>query len=198
LDKHINQVTSKLSSACYAVWALTPLLSKNALKMLYFSYVHSVISYGIIFWGVSVNSIKIFRLQKKILRLMTGSKKMESCRKLFKEMEILPFYSQFILSLSMYVVNNTHSFTKNLEIHSQNTRSANNLHVPAANLTKYKKRTHYMGSKIFNHLSNHIKGLVNGKRVFKKTLQRFLFDNVFYSINKFLNFNINNSDNFDK
>jgi hypothetical protein len=65
--------------------------------------------------------------------------KTESCRKLFEEMEILPFYSQYILSLSMYVVNNTHVFTKNLEIVSHNTRSANNLLVPAANLTKYKK-----------------------------------------------------------
>jgi hypothetical protein len=113
-------------------------------------------------------------------------------------MEILPFYSQYIVSLSMYVVNNTHLFTKNLEIHSHDTRSANNLHVPAANLTKYKKGTNYMVSKIFNHLPNHIKSLVNGKRVLKKTLQRFLFDNVFYSIDEFLNFNVDNSDNFNK
>jgi len=84
-EKHINQIASKLSSACYAVCALTPLLSINALKMLYFSYAHSIISYGIIFWGSSTNSIKIFRLQKKILRIMTKSKKKwyhaESCSK---------------------------------------------------------------------------------------------------------------------
>jgi hypothetical protein len=74
-DRHINQVASKLNSACYAVQALTPLLSKTALKMLYFSYVHTIISYGIDFWGISVNSIKIFRLQKKTIRIMTRSKK---------------------------------------------------------------------------------------------------------------------------
>jgi len=39
-DKHINQIASKLSSVCYAVRALTPLLTINALKMLYFSYAH--------------------------------------------------------------------------------------------------------------------------------------------------------------
>jgi hypothetical protein len=74
-DKHINQMASKLSSACYAVRALTPPLSKTVLKVLCFSYVHSIISYGIIFWGNSVNSIKIFRLQKKILSVMTKLKK---------------------------------------------------------------------------------------------------------------------------
>jgi hypothetical protein len=83
-------------------------------------------------------------------------------------MEILPFYSQYIFFLSMYMVNNKHLFTKNSDIHSHNTRSANNLHVPAASLTKYKKGAHYMGSKIFNHLANHIKGLVNEKKCLKK------------------------------
>jgi len=77
-DRHINHIASKLSSACYAVRTLTPLLSKNALKMLYFSYAHSIISYGIIFWGNSTNSIKIFRLQKKIIRIMTKSKKKQN------------------------------------------------------------------------------------------------------------------------
>jgi hypothetical protein len=96
----------------------------------------------------------------------------------------------------MYVVNNKQSFIKNWEIHNHNTRSANNLHIPAANITKYKKGAYYMGTKIFNHLPNHIKGLVNEKKVFKRTLQRFLLDNVFYSIDEFLNFNVNNSDNF--
>ena len=64
-DQHINQIASKPSSACYAVWTLTPLLSKYALNMLYFSYAHSITSYGIIFWGNSGNSIKIFRQPKK-------------------------------------------------------------------------------------------------------------------------------------
>ena len=67
-DKHINQIASKLSTASYAVWTLTPLLSLNALKMLYFSYAHSIISYSIIFCGASTNSIKIFRHQKKFFK----------------------------------------------------------------------------------------------------------------------------------
>jgi len=108
---------------------------------------------------------------------------------------ILPFYSQYTFSLLMYVVTNKHLFTKNLEIYSRNTRNANNLHVPAANLTKYKKGAHYMGIKFFNYLPNYIKGLINEKQVFKKTLERFLLDNIFYSIDAYLNFSNNNFDN---
>jgi hypothetical protein len=161
--------------------------------MLYFSYAHSVISYGIIFWGNSGNSIKIFREQKKILRI--SKKKTESCRKLFKEMKIFPFYCQYILSLSMYMVNNKNLFTNNLEIHSHNTREASNFHVPAANLTKYQKGAHYMGITFFNHLPDYIKGLINEKHVFKKTLERFISDNIFYSISEYLNFSNDNFNN---
>jgi hypothetical protein len=95
----------------------------------------------------------------------------------------------------MHVVNSKHLFTKNLEIHIHNTRSANNLHVPAAKLTKYKKRAHYIGSKILNHLPNHIKGLVNEKKV--KKIQKFVFHNVFYSIDKLLNVIVNNANSFN-
>ena len=194
-DQHINYISSKLSTACYAIWTLTPLLSTNALRMLYFSYAHSVISYGIIFWGNSGNSIKVFRQQKKILRTMTNSKKTESCKKLFKEMKILPFYCQYIFSLVMYMVNNKHLFTKNLEIHSHDTRKASNFHVPTAKLTKYQKGAHYMGIKIFNHLPDYIKGLINEKQAFKNALERFLLDNIFYSINDYLNYSTDNFKN---
>ena len=119
---------------------------------------------------------------------MTKLKKTESCSKVFKKMEILPFYSQYIFSLIMYIIKNKHSFTKNWEIHGHNTRTANNLHVPAVNTTKYKKGIYYMGSKIFNHLPNHLKSLVDKEKVFKKALKRFLINNVFYSIDEFLAF----------
>ena len=109
---------------------------------------------------------------------MTKSNKTGSRRKLFKEMEILPFYSQYIFSLLMYVVNNKHLFIQNCGIHNHNTRNANNLHMPTANITKYKKETYYMGSRIYNQLPNYIKGLVNNEKIFKKTLQRFLIDNA--------------------
>jgi hypothetical protein len=70
---------------------------------------------------------------------MTNSKKTKSCKTLFKEREILPFYCQYIFSLVMYMVNNKYLFTKNLEIHSHDTRKANNFHVPTAKLTSIKK-----------------------------------------------------------
>ena len=79
------------------------MLSRKALRNLYFFYVHSVIFYGIIFGGNTHNSIKIFRRQIK-LRIITNSRKMDSCRELFKTMEILPFHFQYIFSLFKFDV----------------------------------------------------------------------------------------------
>ena len=104
-------------------------------------------------------------------------------------MKILPLYSQYILSLLMYVVNNKHLFTKNLEVHNHNTRSANNFHLPITNLTKYQKGAHYAGIKIFNHLPTHTKGVANEIQIVKLALQRFLLFNSFYSIEEYFNSN---------
>jgi hypothetical protein len=106
---------------------------------------------------------------------MNKAEKMDSCRELFKSMKILPLYSQYIFSLSVHVVNNKHLFTRNLEVHNHNTRSAKNSHLPITNLTIYQKDAYYTGITIFNYLPTHIKNVVNEIQVFKKTLTRDFF-----------------------
>ena len=39
---HINQLCSKLRSACYILRTLTPFLTQQNMKIIYFSYFHSV------------------------------------------------------------------------------------------------------------------------------------------------------------
>jgi hypothetical protein len=53
---HVDQMIPKLNKASYIIRSLKPLLSFKSLKMVYFSTVHSIISYGIIFWGISSHS----------------------------------------------------------------------------------------------------------------------------------------------
>jgi hypothetical protein len=76
---------------------------------------------------------------------------MDSCREMFKTMEMLPFYSQYIFSRLLCVVNNKHLFIKHLEVHNHDTRSANNFHLPSTNLTKYQNGAHFAGIKIVHH-----------------------------------------------
>jgi hypothetical protein len=61
-QSHIE--TAELSTTCYAVRTVTPLMAEETLRVIYCSYVHSVITYGIIFWGNLLHSISIFKMQK--------------------------------------------------------------------------------------------------------------------------------------
>jgi hypothetical protein len=60
---HIGTIMPELSSASFAMRAVKPFLSQDSLRMVYYSYFHSIMTYGLIFWGNSHYSSIIFRLQ---------------------------------------------------------------------------------------------------------------------------------------
>ena len=93
---HIYQIMSKLNSACFVIWTIQAKMSTETLRMVYFAYVHSIMSYGIFLGGNQPHSEKIFKIQKKVIRIITNSRARDSCRELFKKLEILPLYTQYI------------------------------------------------------------------------------------------------------
>jgi len=94
---HINTIIPKLSSANSALTVVEPFLSLDSLKMVYYFYFHSIMTYGLIFWGNSHHSNIIFRLQKRIIRIIVGIRGRESCRDHFKNLKILLLQSQFTI-----------------------------------------------------------------------------------------------------
>jgi len=160
---HIDQILSKLNTACFVIRTIPAIMSLKKLRMVYFAYIHSVISYGIIFWGNQPYSDKIFKTQKRVIRIITSSRPRDSCRELFKNLEILPLYSQYIYSISTYVVKNKHLFHTNHHIHSIHTTFKTNLHLPTANWTKFQKAVYYSAIKIFDKVPHEIKDLANDK-----------------------------------
>lgn len=77
---HTAQLIPKLSKACYVLRCIRPFMSLEALKSVYYSYFHSLLSYGIMFWGNSSYSLHIFRLQKKAIRIIMGLRTRDSCK----------------------------------------------------------------------------------------------------------------------
>jgi len=184
---HIDTIVPKLSSASFALRVLKPLLSWDTLKMVYFSYFHSIMTHGIIFWGTSHHSSIIFKLQKRAVRIIAGLRSRDSCREHFRMLKILPLQSQYILSLLLFVVDNRDHFRVNSEIHHINTRNKSNLHLPITNLSVYQKGAYYSGIKVFNSLPTHIKELSNNINHFKRALKNFLYIHSFYSLNEYFN-----------
>jgi hypothetical protein len=94
---------------------------------------------GIIFWWNSSHSTRVYRMQKKAIRLIMGHGNRESCRKLFKKLNILPLMSLYMLSLLTFVSNNMDQYYANSEIHNINTKSTSNLHLCRTRLNIYQK-----------------------------------------------------------
>jgi hypothetical protein len=101
----IIELASKLNKACYAIRSIKPFMSTDVLRSTYFSYVHSIISYRILFWGNSSHSEVIFKIQKRMVRLIMNSGKKASCRQLFRELNIL--------SILIFVAKNKDQFISN-------------------------------------------------------------------------------------
>jgi hypothetical protein len=92
----IAKILPKMSSACYAVRTMYHFSSWTVLKTVYFACFHSIMEQ---FWGNSTESKRIFQLQKKIIRIMTGCRSRTHCKPLFKSLEILlTLPSQYIQS----------------------------------------------------------------------------------------------------
>jgi hypothetical protein len=62
---HIGELTSRLNKASYAIRSIKLLMSLDVLRSTYFSNVHSIMSYGIIFWRNSSHSEETFKIQKE-------------------------------------------------------------------------------------------------------------------------------------
>jgi len=178
---HIDQMMSKFNTACFVIRTIQE--TKNGLLCIH--------TFNYELWnnfGGKPHSEKIFKIQKRVIRIITNSRARDSCRELFKKLEILPLYSQYIFSLSIFVIKNKHLFSTNYRIHSVHSRFNANSHPPIANLTKFQKGVYYSGIKTFNNLTHNIKGLANGTKLFQGALKRFLLSNSFYYSEEYFNY----------
>lgn len=163
-----------------------PLMSQETLKMIYHAYFHSIMTYGI-FWGNSSYSTNVFKLQKRIIRIIMGTRPTNSCREYFKSLTTLPLRLQYILSFVLFVINNKNQFAVKSQIHSMKTRNKSDFHQPLSLLTSHQKGTYNSGIKVFSCLPDHIKNLSHKTKQFKSGLKHFLYLHSFYSLEEYFN-----------
>jgi hypothetical protein len=130
-----------MTTAGHALRFVKHSLPLESLKIIYYASVHSIMSYGIIFWSTSTDAKKVFLTQKNILRIIYNISPRDSCSEIFKEIQIFTFFSQYIYSLLLFTIKNLHLFTFNNKIYEYSTRNNNNLHRSLTNLTISQKWT---------------------------------------------------------
>jgi len=188
-NQHTDWIATKLCSACYVLSNLINIVPQSTLRTIYYAYIHSILSYGIILGGNSTNVNKLFILQKKTVRILSNIGARKSCNEAFKNLEIMTLHSQYIFSLIIFTVDNKHLFTPNNEIHRYSTRNNSNLNLPTINLSKFYKGPYISGTKAFNHLPLYLKLLVSDVKCFKISLKRFLYHHSFYLVKEYYKHN---------
>jgi hypothetical protein len=131
----------------------------------------------------------IFKIQKRIVRIIMKARNKDSCHPFFRQLHILPLYCQCTFSVSIFVVKNLDLCKSNSAIHSINTRQGSHLHFPTNKLAKVQKGVYYSGIRIYNNLPLSIRNLQNDIIKFKQARKRFLYTGSFYSLNEYYAWN---------
>ena len=86
----------------------------------------------------------------------------------------------------MFVVKHKDIFTFDVELHKINTCHKWDLHVPSVSLTKVQKGVFYSGISLYISIPLGIKKVAYNTNKFKHELKRFLVENLFYSVEEYI------------
>lgn len=182
---HIECLAGKLSSAAFAVWKVRQLTDVNTARLVYFSYFHSVMSYGILLWGKAADIESIFIIQKRAVRAIYNLGARVSLKDRFKEVDILTVASQYIYENIMFVRKNIDKYTKNADVHTYNTRNSHKLAGSHHRLHKVHNSFAGLSVRFYNKLPLEVMNLPSHK--FKITVKNHLMERGYYTLNDFLN-----------
>ena len=165
---HAHSIIGKISRMLGVIYKIKNNLTLSALRTIYLSLIQPSIHYGIIFWyGVSSDlRIRIFRLQKKAIRLITDSPRLAHSEPLFKKTKILQLEDLFRLETTKFIhrellFGNNFSFVTHADIHRYPTRSNNNFILPYCRTNTAKDFVLNRGLRFYNFLPEPYKNFDN-------------------------------------
>lgn len=182
---HIENVCQRVDKFIYVLRKLSRTASMEVSLMAYHGYVSSILSYGLLLWGNSVDAKKVFIVQKKCIRAIFRAHHMDSCRPLFKSRKLLPLFCLYIKQLCLLVREHPDYFKLNGEIYQRSTRYRDELYKPPARLDLYKRNSYIMAICVYNHLPSFIKTCPSPK--FKQVISGWLMDKCYYSLTEYFN-----------
>jgi hypothetical protein len=122
-NSHVQSLATKLSRVSYMIKSLREILSRYMIRNIYFTKFQLLLRFGILFFGGMEGevNVRIFRIQKRVVRLMVGVSSRTSCRQLFKEMSVLTLAFLYILELTCFIRKYCQYLELNSHVHNHNT-----------------------------------------------------------------------------
>ena len=179
---HLTHVVNKVSKCIGILYKLKNVLPKSALVLLYNTFMLPYLNYCITVWGNynKSNITVIHRLQKKALRICTGSHYRAHSPPIFqnlKTLNILDLYSYNVALLGFYYFkdmlphNISIMFCTNNRVHNYNTRNNDNFHLWAVKSNFMKNSLRHQFPLIWNTLPENIRSC-NTLSLFKRSLKK--------------------------
>ncbi|XP_059480862.1 uncharacterized protein LOC132199839 [Neocloeon triangulifer] len=192
--EHSDYVVGKLNSAVFLINNLMHSVDEKYLKMVYYAYCHSIMSYGIVIWGGSNRALdEVFLAQKKVVRALAGERYWRSteplcsAKPLFARFGFLPIFSIYLFESCKFVRKYPHYLKKTSEVHDHQTRAKCDLYVPAQALLISNQNPLTCMSSLYNKLPVSVR-LEPRYKGFETSLRRFVHVHKFYDRKEFFQF----------
>lgn len=174
----IQHVCSKLAYGCHILLKARECFDLAILRILYFAFVHSHLSYCLESWGGTYITYlePVILIQKRALRIMTFSKSIEHSRPLFQLTRILPFtlvYKQKITLTIHNIVQHSDPLPLSIFLSPKaNTRAATNnqFNLPVCRNTYGQRLIQFNGVHIWNSIPYNVRNKTNFSLALKQHL----------------------------
>ena len=147
---HINYIKSKVAKGIGILCKARKTLNSRSLMTLYYSFIYPYFVYCVEIWG-GTHSIHVNTLllqQKRIVRLLSNSKRLAHTEPLFKSLKMLTISKLYTYRMLLFLFKfhnkilprSMHTlFSRRRDIHSHNTRQSNSLNLPkcCSNIMKH-------------------------------------------------------------
>jgi hypothetical protein len=137
-------------------------LNLNMLRQLYYSFVYPHLIYCVEVWGLAnlTHLLPLYKLQKRILRVLTSSCPMEPSFPLFRMMNVMPLYHIIVYKIGILIYKLTNNIMKIEEIqlqkirHGYSTRQREEgmFQIPRKQSEFGKRSLAFFGPKMYNQL----------------------------------------------
>ena len=183
-NDHIDMITQKISRYVGLLYRLKHFFPHSILKKIYSALILPHLFYCNIVWGCANHTKldRLFKLQKKALRLCSGSHYLAPSAPIFQQLNMLTIFDvhKFQIAIFMYYVKNKmvpnnfiQMFSLNNTLHYYGTRSANQFHRWCFKTDMKKHAIRHAGPRIWNALGTDVTTcttVTSFKRILKKNM----------------------------